>query len=280
MGKTIRLIQSVAVATVLIFSARNASYAALIYSDDFNVPGVIHNSTPDTRPGSQVWAQRVGSGAAPGDTSLFQSDGSAVTVSGTAGGGNQVANLLSFGPGEGFAPGRIYTLTLDIGTAAGSNWIGVGFMSGIPDNVDFGSTSTGAGPWLLFTSTGPATASVTAFGGPGVNNSVTLTNHMFLVESLVRFKIDLDTTAPQWTATFSAQDLTAGASSFTPMGTFTYTTNPTVGAVGFGKSGTQSGVLDNFHLSAVPEPSTFGMLLGSLGILISFRRAGRGFIRY
>jgi hypothetical protein len=263
-------------AAVSIVSAMNASYAALIYSDDFNVVGDIHNSTPDTRPGTQVWTQRVREGVAPGDTSLFHSDGSDVTVSSTAGGGDQVSNLLPFGAADGFSPGKIYTLTLDISTAAGSRWIGFGFMSGIPDNVNFGDESAGAGPWLLYTS-GPTTAEAQAFGGVGINNSVTMTNHNgFVVEGIVRFKIDLDTTAPQWTATFSAQDFAAGASSFTQMGTVTYTTNPTIGAVGFGKSGTQSGGLDNFQLSVVPEPSTFVMLLGGLGVLAGFRRTHRG----
>jgi hypothetical protein len=74
------------------------------------------------------------------------------------------------------------------------------------------------------------------------------------------YTIVLETTGA-WSAEFYA-----GATS---LGTYTYTTNPTVAYVGFGCSAYHNDmVVDNFTLSEVPEPGTMALLAtGLIGLL-------------
>ena len=54
---------------------------------------------------------------------------------------------------------------------------------------------------------------------------------------------------------------------------YTYTTgNPTINYVGFVSEGTALGSVSAFQLTAIPEPSTYAMVLGGLLNLSLIRR--------
>jgi hypothetical protein len=79
--------------------------------------------------------------------------------------------------------------------------------------------------------------------------------------------IRLDTTGTQWTTTFFQ-----GGVQWTD--TYTYTgVNPTINYVGFVSEGTAVGSVSAFQLTqAVPEPSTYALVLGGIATLLLIRR--------
>jgi len=182
--------------------------------------------------------------------------GTTSTVGGGTWSGNNLFNIAGYTTGSSgaialaFTPvsGKIYDLTATINIAnANESWIGAGFLSTINDAYGFtGSPNSSAairngGAWTTF---------------PGGGNGITSTD----------LRIRLDTTGAQWVTSFYQGGVQMGSA-------YTYTTgNPTINYVGFVSEGTAVGSVSAFQLTAIPEPSTYAMVLGGLLNLSLIRR--------
>jgi hypothetical protein len=152
---------------------------------------------------------------------------------------------LAFTPQSGF----VYDLTATINvTAANSSWLGVAFLQ---DNNPYGFFGTKTSPAALRTDRWQIWA------GPGAN--YTQTSNDILIR--------LDTTGAQWTAAHFQGGVQMGD-------TYTYTSgNPTINYVGIVTEGTAVGSVSAFQLTqAVPEPSTYALVLGGILTLLLIRR--------
>ena len=150
---------------------------------------------------------------------------------------------LAFTPQSGF----VYDLTATINvTAANSSWLGVAFLQ---DNNPYGFFGTKTTPAALRTDRWQI--------WPQAANYNQTSNDIL---------IRLDTTGAQWTAAMFQGGVQIGD-------TYTYTSgNPTINWVGIVTEGTAVGSVSAFQLSAVPEPSTYAMLLGGILNLSLIRR--------
>jgi hypothetical protein len=161
--------------------------------------------------------------------------------------GTPGAVSLDFTPSSGF----VYDLTATINlTGAVGAWAGVGFLQ---DNGEYGFLSTPRTPTALRTDRWQVWA------GPGANYTATSNDIL----------IRLDTTGAQWTAAFFQGGVQMGD-------TYTYTGgNPTINYVGFvNADGTAVRNVSAFQLTAqaVPEPSTYALVLGGIATLLLIRR--------
>jgi hypothetical protein len=160
--------------------------------------------------------------------------------------GNGGAIALAFNPVSGY----VYDLTATIGIANDNgSWIGAGFLGSISGAYGFfGPPQTSAairngGSWTTF---------------PGGGNGITSTDLV----------ISLDTTGSQWISTFYQGGFQMGSA-------YTYTAgNPTINYVGFVSEGTAVGNVSAFQLTAtaVPEPSTYALVIGGIATLLLIRR--------
>jgi hypothetical protein len=184
--------------------------------------------------------------------------GTTSTVGGGTWSGNNLFNIAGYTTGSSgaialaFTPvsGFNYDLTATINIAnANDSWIGAGFLSTINDAYGFtGSPNSSAairngGAWTTF---------------PGGVNGITSTD----------LRIRLDTTGSQWVSSFYQGGVQMGSA-------YTYTSgNPTINYVGFVSEGTAVGSVSAFQLTAtaVPEPSTYAMVLGGIATLLLIRR--------
>jgi hypothetical protein len=151
---------------------------------------------------------------------------------------------LDFTPESGY----VYDLSATINvTAPNGSWLGVGFLQ---DNNAYGFFGTKTTPTALHTDRWQ-------FWPPGANANVGSNDIL----------IRLDTTGVQWTTTFFQ-----GGVQWTD--TYTYTgVNPTINYVGFVSEGTAVGSVSAFQLTqAVPEPSTYALVLGGIATLLLIRR--------
>jgi hypothetical protein len=167
--------------------------------------------------------------------------------------GTRGAVSLAFTPSSGF----VYDLTATINvTAATANWLGVGFLQ---DNSLYG--------FLMPSS--PKTPMALQRNSGGANNGWELHPGGNVVLSSNNVLVRLDTTGAQWTTSFFQGGTQIGS-------TYTYTSgNPTINHVGFVMEGAVTGVTGNvsaFQLTAIPEPSTYAMVLGGLLNLSLIRR--------
>jgi hypothetical protein len=169
--------------------------------------------------------------------------------------GNNIINLngnstgvggavsLAFTPSSGF----VYDLSATINvTAVNGSWIGVGFL---PNNATFG--------WFPSNPAALRTADWQIW--PQAFNANVLTSNDVLIR--------LDTTGVQWTTSMYQGGTQIGS-------TYTYNTaNPTINFVGFVSEGTAVGNVSAFQLTqAVPEPSTYALVLGGIATLLLIRR--------
>ena len=182
--------------------------------------------------------------------------GTTSTVGGGTWSGNNLFNIAGYTTGSSgaialaFTPvsGKIYDLTATINIAnANESWIGAGFLSTINDAYGFtGSPNSSAAirngdAWTTF---------------PGGGNGITSTD----------LRIRLDTTGSQWKTSYFQGGAQMGS-------THTYASgNPTINYVGFVSEGTAVGSVSAFQLTAIPEPSTYAMVLGGLLNLSLIRR--------
>jgi hypothetical protein len=151
---------------------------------------------------------------------------------------------LDFTPESGY----VYDLSATINvTAPNGSWLGVAFMQ---DNSAYG--------WFPPINTPAALRTNRWQFWPQAVNANVGSNDIL---------IRLDTTGTQWTTTF----FQGGVQWTDP---YTYTgVNPTINYVGFVSEGTALGSVSAFQLTqAVPEPSTYALVLGGILTLLLIRR--------
>jgi hypothetical protein len=150
---------------------------------------------------------------------------------------------LAFTPQSGF----VYDLTATINvTAANGSWLGVGFLQA---NDAYGFFGTKNNPAALRTTGWQI--------WPQAANYTQNSNDIL---------IRLNTTGAQWTTSMYQGGGQMGD-------TYTYTSgNPTINWVGIVTEGTAVGNVSAFQLTAVPEPSTYALVVGGLATLLLIRR--------
>jgi hypothetical protein len=172
---------------------------------------------------------------------------------------------LPFTPQAGF----VYDLHAAIeasSTGASGNWLGVTFaQAGLNGHTPSGSASalSNDNPYGLLISKG--TGAVQDFAGLGTANGST--GGTVTAGQFNSFDIFLDTTGAAWKVAWGI-NLPAGSTiANANAGTFTYSTNPSIGLVVIG-SNKLTGAVSDFSLTAVPEPASLSLLsLAALPLL-------------
>ncbi|RRJ98092.1 PEP-CTERM sorting domain-containing protein [Opitutaceae bacterium TAV4] len=166
-----------------------------------------------------------------------------------------------------FALGNIYTLSVFVDASAASTNV-FGAISFTKDNFTskyvgrINDDTTNHASWALRKDGGQANdGGTTLFKGPGINSA---SNQREYTQSSGTLKLVLNTTKTTWTydAWLDSTLVTSGSYNSTVLGTLT--------GVGLFASGTGV-VFDDFsfsYVSAVPEPSTYALLLALVAILL------------
>ncbi|TAE91955.1 MAG: PEP-CTERM sorting domain-containing protein [Verrucomicrobia bacterium] len=224
----------------ILFAAMTAAAQAVtvIYQDDFNNPSGINSGGP--------YVSSLGGSAPTVRTGLLGGSASATWTNAAETGGHgqrdindsnvatpTSSNYLAFVPQQGY----VYTLSAEItvNTIVNDNWFAIGFTS---SNGNWGPLAGAltVADYNITTQQGIVRWNAT---NVGQTRLVTYT---------------LDTTAPSWT----------NANNIAYVGWFT------AGAGQVNINGANQVSIDNFSLTAVPEPST--ALLGGLSVLALLRR--------
>lgn len=237
MKTTARNIASIVSTLLIALSALAISATAhatlIIYQQDF--------TGGSTQPlgGSPV---DIGTGTWSDQTGRFQQDGSVPSVWFSS-------VTLPFTPSSGY----IYTLQATLQATSGDDWnqLYMGFF-----NASGGDSTTvfnTAASWM----------GVDQSGHWLVNGS-----HEGTTTGPLAFKIVLDTTGTNWMSKFFVGDF------YVSWKDQTFTSVPTITTVGFGTQTTTGGNLSGFSLEgvAIPEPSTYALILGGIATLLVIRR--------
>jgi hypothetical protein len=178
---------------------------------------------------------------------------------------------LTFTPQSGLVYTLSATVTNDFSNGGDSdNWMAFGFITNTGSQIY--SSGSGGAPWILLKPTGV----VEAYGGPGTagGNKTASTGAGILTGNTMT--ITLDTTTTLWTYKFSY--LAADGTTLLNSATTAYTTNPTIAGVGLSSYAAATGTrtLDDFTLTAtaIPEPSTYALMVGATGLVTT------GVLRY
>lgn len=188
-----------------------------------------------------------------------------------------------------FSPisGQIYTLSASLqGTS--DQFVALGFSQEDPVSPQFsnppqaftGPPEVNAGPFVLLQGSDPQDTSggsppspgdtLTVFGGPAEQNEAGST----IGVQGGTYVITLNTKSTVWTYSVTGPGIMGSID-----GNYASTGNPTINFVGFGTytiDSFESGAIDDFELTAIPEPSTYMLFgLGGLVLLIASRRKVR-----
>lgn len=240
-------------AGVLVAGAGNAQ-ATVIYSQTFNSStSALTGTQPTVDTGSATWAAPFGASFAQNGTIQYQG-----------------VSALPFTP----VTGNTYTLSGEISsTAAAGNsgyWAGIGFWNTWPSSSDAPIATLTAGGQLAFYATDYAAS------GGGTNVATFSTTLSSLNVTMV-----LNTSAPQWTVSYSAD-----GGLYTANYTYAAGSNPTnIPGVMLVQGSNNSGAgipgwpvqasAFELQVSSVPEPATLLFMgLGGLGLLL-FKRKGK-----
>jgi len=199
---------------------------AWIYLEMFSGSGDLNGADPDIRPGSETWT-----------ASLWQQDGTIAYL-----GDRADSAWLPFTPQS----GRVYTLaaTVDAVTTSvnsSGSWTALGFGND-SDTTTFFAPPNNTAPWVLYRATETPDQIVT-WTGPGATGN----ESEGTVAGPITLSIVLDTTSTNWTAEWFE-----GPNS---LRTHTYSPNPTITTVGFGRSNASNGPITTFSLVGSSTPA-------------------------
>lgn len=223
------------------------SHAETVYSDTFSgTGGGIDGTTPASRGGvgTQAWIASPGL-ALSGSSSL-------VSTSRTG----DFGGFLPFVPSAGYT----YTFTLTIGAdntgQTNDNFAEFGFAKLAATSNQFDSPAVTGYAWWLQRNVAGLGGNNFAYGGPAGANRL---NTDFIKTPTTR-SIVLDTTQPQWTASFIRSGSTEAS--------YTYASgqNPTdIAYIGL-VSGFTTATFSNLTLTAVPEPRGLAAAAAAVGL--------------
>jgi hypothetical protein len=225
----------------------------VLYQHDYNgSPSTpLHTLEPDIdhNGGGNAWQTRTDTLINTGTGVYHYADGS-LQAAALAGGTAGAQAMLGFTP----APGNVYTATLSLASvttpANDQNWLGFGFV-GTPTSTTGGQSSffVDSNPWMIYRGSGANQPSQT-FPGPATAGGGNWPSPVVSSPgSPVDLRIVLDTTAANWAVQWFAK--APADSSFTSLGTASYTTNPAIHAVGYtvSNSATVGGSVNSFTLT-------------------------------
>ena len=236
MKTTARNIASIVSTLLIALSALAISataHATLIYQQDFTGDSRVPLTGTKVGVGDGFWSDQTG---------RFKQDGSVPGV--------WFSSLtLPFTPSSGY----VYTLQATLEATTGEDWnqLYMGFFN-----------SSGGDSTTVF-NTAASWMGVDQSGHWLVNGS-----HEGKTTGPLAFKIVLDTTGTNWMSKFYVNDFNVSWKDQT------FTSVPTITTVGFGTQSTTGGNLSGFSLEgvAVPEPSTYALILGGIATLLVIRR--------
>jgi hypothetical protein len=241
---TIKLLSVLTLGVTLAYTP--VASAAVIYQDNFNRTGNLNGSaSPTIAEQGVTW-----------NSANWETDGSAAKP--TAAG---YMAILPFTP----ATGNVYTLSASMNPTSptgSSSWFALGFTGrGATDNWLSGAQNSAS----IFARVSNNEYPDFYAQGPGTGGIGNLGSYTDGVAHL--YSITLDTTAlnsANWTASYSVDGTQVIAPTLLGY-------NPVIEYVGFGAAAT-GGTISNFSLTAVPEPSTYALVLGSIATLLLIRR--------
>jgi len=193
----------------------------LIYSNSFNGGTTTINGTPPT-------VANIGTNVALWAFTYTNAQDGGWLANGAIG-TNAGSALLPFTP----QAGAIYCLTASLAMANIGNWIGLGFSQSAiqgnsPTGERFSDSNVKGNPWMDM----QVTAAPDLFGGPKGTLTVAGGN-LLPTNGTYNVQVFLNTLGTQWTTTAYVNG--------TEVGTTNYTTNPTIGYVGFTQQGFPGG---------------------------------------
>jgi hypothetical protein len=262
----------------LALCASSARAAVTIISDPLTGSGALNGSAPlvDTYNPTDTWNAYNGSATSyftRGATNTTMTATNVQFLNGTANPAAPATADLMFSP----TAGNLYTLTatFTLGTGTNGEWLPFGFTGVDSNTLTYSAASNG--PWMLIrttaTNSGSQNAGDLQLFPTGTSSSQAVTGvNSGVTGSTETLSIVLDTTQPQWAASWYENGSQLGTTYTYPAGS-----NPTsISAVEFGEYWQASGSVANFSLTTVPEPASLSvMAIGAIGLLTRRRRVAK-----
>ncbi|MGZ0657355.1 PEP-CTERM sorting domain-containing protein [Coraliomargarita sp. W4R53] len=220
--------------------------AESIFQDDFSGSPTadLNGSSLDVTVGGQTWRAN----------SNFKADGSLVAE------GGHSAAFLDYS----LSAGYVYTLSADLTTVT-QNWMAFGFVQNTESLSSRHPDAASGIAWALHRDTDAETSDQQVFGGVRANNLVYSSE---LDSSTITYQLILDATDAN-NVLFSASINGSSVVTEENLGTLS---ELNIGGLGFSSSAGAIGSIDNFSLSSVPEPSSFALVGGCLGLVVVLLR--------